>query len=239
MKKIVKAGITNLLLTVSLGAAAAATPKPVNGMVKGVVLNSDPSDRKFASSEGLNTTDSSFHHIDTRYNIALGRLKQQADVLKEYLKANNYNTDFCFLVDMSIPSGKKRFFIYNLRTDMIEESSLVSHGIGSNNKETDEAMQFSNDPSSMQTSLGRYKIGSSYNGKFGLAFKLYGLDKTNDKAYDRTIVLHAHNSIPTTETYPIPISVSLGCPTVAPLFLDTLNNYIKGSKKPILMWIYN
>jgi hypothetical protein len=239
MKKRVKAGITNLLLTVSLGTASAASPQPINEMVKGVMLNSDPADRRMPSAAGIKTGDSSFHHIDTRYKAAVGRLKQQADDLKEYLKTNNYNTAYCFLVDMSIPSGKKRFFVYNLSTDMIEESSLVSHGIGSNNKETDEAMQFSNAPSSMQTSLGKYKIGTSYNGNFGLAFKLYGLDKTNDKAYERTIVLHAHSSIPTTETYPIPISVSLGCPTVAPSFLGTLSNYIKESKKPILMWIYN
>jgi hypothetical protein len=71
-----------------------------------------------------------------------------------------------------------------------------------------------------------------------VSFKLFGLDKTNDKAYERAIVLHAHHSIPATETYPYEISVSLGCPTVAPSFLGTLNDYISKSGKPILMWIY-
>jgi len=235
MKKTVKAGITNMLLTMSLATASAVTPIPGNGIAKSPLL------KNAAVTPVLNSTpaDSSINHIDTRYQAALVRAKQQADILKAELKSNNYNADYCFLVDMSLPSGKNRFFVYNLKTDQIEISSLVSHGLGSNNKETDEATRFSNDPSSLQTSLGRYRVGSSYVGKFGLAFKLFGLDKTNDRAFDRAIVLHAHNSIPTTETYPIPISVSLGCPTVSPSFLEILNGYIKGSKKPIMMLIYS
>ena len=230
MKKIIKAGIAGLLMISSVNAKSAALPKSIHAYGKKPKLSSFP-DGEFA--------DSSFKHIETRYNAALGRLKQQADALKEYLKVNNYNTDYCFLVDMSLPSGKKRFFVYNLKNDMIEQSSLVSHGLGSNDKETDEATRFSNDPSSLQTSLGRYKVGASYTGNFGLAFKLYGLDKTNDRAYEREIVLHAHSSIPANETYPIPISVSFGCPSVAPSFLETLTNYIKNSKKPVIMWVYN
>lgn len=230
MKQIIKAGITGLLIFSSVNAKSAALPKSIHTYGKKPKFSALPK-REFA--------DSSFKHIDTRYHAAIDRLKQQADALKEYLKVNNYNTDYCFLVDMSLPSGKKRFFVYNLRTDQIEQSSLVSHGLGSNDKETDEATRFSNDPSSLQTSLGRYKVGTSYSGNFGLAFKLYGLDKTNNKAFERDIVLHAHHSIPANETYPIPISVSFGCPSVAPSFLETLTDYIKNSKKPLIMWVYN
>ena len=183
--------------------------------------------------------DLSFKHIDTRYKAALERLKIQANALKSYLSTNNYNTEYCFLVDMSIPSGKKRFFIYNLKTDEVVESALVTHGIGSKIKGSDENLQFSNDANSLQTSLGRYKIGSSYQGNFGLSYKLYGLDKTNSNAYDRSVVIHAHSSIPTTETYPIAIGESFGCPSVAPSFLNTLTGYIKGSSKPVMMYIYN
>lgn len=183
--------------------------------------------------------DNSFKHIDTRYKAAVARLKQQADALRPYLAANNYNTDYCFLVDMSLPSGKKRFFIYNLKTDEVTESAMVTHGIGSKVNGSDEELRFSNEANSLQTSLGRYRIGSSYNGNFGLSYKLYGLDKTNSNACDRAIVIHGHYSIPTTETYPVPIGESFGCPSVAPSFLTTLTGYIKGSQKPVMMWIYN
>lgn len=235
MKTILKAGITVFLLIISMCMRGADFPQHMNGMANGPLFNYE----SLYALLHAETSDSSFNHIDSRYNIALDKVKQQADALKEYLKANNYNTEYCFLVDMSLPSGKKRFFVYNLRTHMIEKSSLVSHGLGSNDRASDEAVRFSNDPSSLQTSLGRYRIGSSYKGNFGLAFKLYGLDKTNDRAFERAIVLHAHSSIPATETYPIPISVSFGCPSVAPSFLEELNAIIKSSKKPILMWVYN
>ena len=227
MTKKTKAGIRFFFFLVSLGAIGfTAKAKTALHPVK-------------AGKNFNDSTDNSFKHINTRYKAALDRLKLQAEALKPYLLANNYNADYCFLVDMSIPSGKKRFFIYNLKTEEVIQSSLVSHGLGSRINGSDEDLQFSNDPSSLQTSLGKYKVGASYNGNFGLSYKLYGLDNTNSRAFERSIVIHAHSSIPTTETYPMPIGQSFGCPSVAPEFLNTLTRYIKGSQKPVLMWIYN
>ncbi|MGZ8558091.1 MAG: murein L,D-transpeptidase catalytic domain-containing protein [Chitinophagaceae bacterium] len=48
------------------------------------------------------------------------------------------------------------------------------------------------------TSLGKYIVDNSYIKRFGLAYKLYGLDKTNDKAFQRFVVLHAHECVPET-----------------------------------------
>jgi hypothetical protein len=225
MQKITRASLFLILLLVSFAAASAF---PGYDLVP--VISS-------RSIELASDKDSSLY-IDTKYKSSLDRLPQQAEMLEAFLKANNYNTEFCFLVDMSIPSGKKRFFVYNLSTGSIEQSAMVTHGIGSNRKDSDE-LQFSNEPSSLQTSLGKYKIGASYKGHYGLAYKLFGLDKTNSRAFERGIVLHSFYDVPTTETYPLPIGESFGCPTVAPAFLDTLANYINGSKKPILLWIYN
>ncbi len=180
-----------------------------------------------------------FVRIETKYKAAVGRLKQQATSLQEYIKTNNYNAEYVFLIDMSIPSGKNRFFVYNLKKDAVEKSSLVTHGVGSNRYENDDPLEFSNEPESKKTSEGRYKIGKSYFGKFGLAYKLHGLDATNSKAYERDIVLHSHARVPEKECFPEYIIVSAGCPTVSPAFLSTLDKYIKASSKPILLWVYN
>ncbi len=179
------------------------------------------------------------NNIDVRYKAALDRLKQQAASLEKYISQNNYNAEYIFLVDMSLPSGKNRFFVYNLKKGTAEHAALVTHGVGSNKYDTDEPLQFSNMPYSFKTSVGKYKIGNAYHGRFGLAYKLYGLDSTNDKAYERAIVLHGHKQIPDTETFPGFIIVSAGCPTVSPAFLGILNKYITAAKKPILLWIYN
>lgn len=170
-----------------------------------------------------------------------GRLKRQADKIREYAESNDFSMEYCFLVDMSIPSGKNRFFVYNMRKDSLEFSALVSHGFGSTIKDgtgTDNLV-FSNMPYSFKTSLGKYKVGKPYKGQYGLSYKLYGLDTTNNRALERAIVLHADEHVPVAETYPAKIYQSAGCPTVSPNFLTILGSFIKSSKKPILMWIYD
>lgn len=187
----------------------------------------------------LTKADSTSDPVDSRYKMAIDRLKQQASSLRAYAKANNYNADLAFLVDMSVPSGKKRFFIYDLKADTLVSASLVAHGFGSYKEASGDQLVFSNMPYSFKTSVGRYKIGSSYTGTYGLAYKLFGLDSTNNRAYERAIVLHADTNIPETETYPRRIFQSAGCPAVAPAFLPVIGNYVRSSKKPMLMWIYS
>jgi len=164
------------------------------------------------------------------------RLKQKAISIKDFARDNNYNETRCFLVDMRIASGLKRFFIYNSKKDSIEAAGLVTHGSGSDKGTGD--LSFSNTPNSNATSVGRYRIGKPYYGKFGLAYKLYGLDETNSKAFDRFVVLHSHSCVPNDEVAPSPICESWGCPTVAPAFLSVLKKYIDNSGKPMLLWIY-
>ncbi|MFN8252548.1 MAG: murein L,D-transpeptidase catalytic domain family protein [Ferruginibacter sp.] len=163
------------------------------------------------------------------------RVKMHATALGAYAKAKGCNTDYCFLVDMKLSSGKKRFFVYNLMKDSVEISGLVTHGSGKTN--TSE-IQFSNTEGSLCSSLGKYKIGNSYTGKFGLAYKLYGLDATNSNAASRYVVLHSHACVPIGETDPFPICESWGCPTVAPAFLSELAKYIDKPGKPVLLSIY-
>ncbi|RYE22741.1 MAG: hypothetical protein EOP51_12505 [Sphingobacteriales bacterium] len=172
--------------------------------------------------------------VTEKYKLPLEKLGNVSSQLKSYAAKNNYNNTIAFLIDMAEPSGRKRFFVYNMQKDSIELAGLVTHGYGSNK----EGIEFSNVPGSFCTSLGKYKIGNAYNGRFGLAFKLHGLDKTNDKAFERFVVLHAHSCVPVDEIAPLPICESQGCPTVAPAFLQELKKYIEASDKPILLHIY-
>lgn len=234
--------LLNVLFTIS----STALQQKDEILVEGILP--DTSDSNHAQHDDQNTLikdingktehDTSFNLINKRYKAAFDRLKPLAASIKQYAKINNFSSDYVFLVDMSLPSGKNRFFVYNLKLDSLECSSLVAHGFGSTIKNSEDELIFSNNDYSFKTSLGRYKIGNSYNGTYGLAYKLYGLDSTNSKAYERAIVLHADVHVPKAETYPYKIFQSAGCPTVAPSFLPILGKYIKTSKKPILMWIY-
>ena len=182
--------------------------------------------------------DTSFKQIDTRIKLSKIRLKEHADSVKRYDTLNGFNTQICFLIDMSIPSGKNRFFVYNLKNNNIEISGLVSHGTGSEMYNFYDSLKFSNELNSYATSIGKYRIGKSYIGGYGLSYRLYGLDATNSNALIRDVVLHSHFYVPDIEVYPRHIFLSSGCPTVSPALLKKLSKYIRASNKPILLWIY-
>jgi hypothetical protein len=163
------------------------------------------------------------------------KLKEKAGIAKSFVLRKEYNNKVCFFIDMSLPSGKPRFFIYDLAEDSLVNLGLVAHG--NCFEYWLEGRRYSNVVGSGCTSLGKYKIGIPYTGKFGYSYKLHGLDSTNSKAFERTVVLHAHSCIPETETTD-EICQSNGCPTVSPVFLQQLKNIINTSKKPVLLWIY-
>ncbi|MEP7142769.1 MAG: murein L,D-transpeptidase catalytic domain-containing protein [Ferruginibacter sp.] len=164
-------------------------------------------------------------------------LEKYADQIKAYTLKNNFNTRYCFMIDMKMASGSKRFFIYDLQNDSVLQSGLVTHGSGRNN--LNDSAVFSNEPGSNCTSLGKYKIGKPYYGAFGVAYKLYGLDKTNNNVFNRFVVLHAHPCVPDNEIAPRYICRSWGCPTISPLFLNQLRIYLDKPGKPILLWIFD
>ena len=112
----------------------------------------------------------------------------------------------------------------------------MAHGSGSETKKKNR-LQFSNTDNSHATSLGSYTVGSSYNGKFGKAYKLYGLDSSNSNAYARNIVLHQYDSVPYDEQVD-PICLSEGCPMVNAEFYKRLQSLIDSSKKPVILHIY-
>ncbi len=167
---------------------------------------------------------------------ALQRLKAKAKQAKDYVYKEGYDISYCFLIDMRLPSGKNRFFVYNLLKDSLEKEGLVAHGKGSENGADD--LLFSNRLNSKCTSLGKYKMGQPYTGSFGLSYKMTGLEKTNNNASSRLVVLHSYYGVPNEEVFPNQLCFSEGCPMVAPEFLEQLKAYMDDAQEPILMWIY-
>lgn len=172
---------------------------------------------------------------DSRNKTEL-RLEQYAAGLKVYTAKKHFNTRYCFLIDMQLPSGSRRFFVYDLQKDLVLHAGLVTHGSG---LVSTDSIVFSNSSGSNCSSLGRYRIGKPYHGKFGLAYKLYGLDPSNSNAFNRFVVLHSHACVPDDEVAPLFICKSWGCPTVSPAFLNTLKTYIDRSAEPVLLSIYH
>jgi len=162
-------------------------------------------------------------------------LRQKAAEAKLFTQRKGYNENICFLIDMNLASGQNRFFIYDLEKDSVRAQGLVAHG--NCFEYWLEGRRYSNVVGSGCTSLGKYKIGASYTGKWGYSYRLHGLDSTNNNAFERTVVLHSHSCVPNDETTD-EICQSNGCPTVAPSFLKQLKTIINNSAKPVLLWIY-
>jgi hypothetical protein len=92
------------------------------------------------------------------------------------------------IIDFSLPSTEKRLWVLDLTRGRVLFNELVAHG-----QQTGEnlAHAFSNEPGSLQSSLGVFLTGATYIGKHGLSLKLRGMEQgINDRAEERAIVVH-------------------------------------------------
>jgi hypothetical protein len=96
--------------------------------------------------------------------------------------------DLLALVDYSLPSTERRFWVLDLEQPRILFRELVAHGRGSGENL---ATSFSNTPQSRKSSLGLFVTGDEYSGGHGLSLRLRGLEPgVNDAAFAREIVIH-------------------------------------------------
>ena len=178
----------------------------------------------------------SITNSNTKYSDK-DKLENEVNQVKKHInKSFIYNKEIGFFIDMGISSGKNRFFVYNFKKDQIVDKGLVAHGSGSETKIRG-MLKFSNIENSLSTSLGKYSVGKSYNGKFGKAYKLYGLDETNSNAYARNIVLHKYYDVPYEEQLD-DICNSLGCPMVNEKFFNRIEKILDNSHQKIILDIY-
>ena len=165
------------------------------------------------------------------------KLENQINEVKRFANSDSkYNKEIGFFIDMRIASGKNRFFIYDLKNNKLINKGLVGHGSGSETGIRGK-LKFSNIDNSLCTSLGKYSIGYSYQGTFGKAYKLYGLEKTNSNAFERNVVLHKYSKVPF-EEQETDICNSYGCPMVNERFFGEIEKIIDTSKKKIILTIY-
>jgi hypothetical protein len=228
MKKVI--GPALLLFILSIISCTAADKNKSNE-------SSSAKDKKiaFARSRKISKTSGIKNHSNEHVHKTAA-LASRANEIDNYATDKGYSTKYCFLIDMSIPSGLNRFFVYDLENNSVAYSGLVAHGCC--NETFISHPKFSNSPESGCSSLGKYKVGAFYMGKYGKSYRLYGLDKSNSNALSRGVVIHGYDCVPDKEIYPMVLCNSLGCPMVSYTFFDRLSRIIERSDKPIVLWIY-
>lgn len=135
------------------------------------------------------------------------------NVLKHRGKLSNDN--ILSIADMSLPSGKKRFFVIDIKNYKLLFVTYVAHG---KNTGLDKSLYFSNEPESNKTSVGFYLTSTTYNGKHGYSLRLEGQEiGFNSNALERDIVVHSADyvgeSVVRSQGY---VGRSLGCPALSP-----------------------
>lgn len=131
------------------------------------------------------------------------------------------------IIDYSLPSNKKRLWIFDLQQKTLLFHTYVSHGIKSGVTNT---AFFSNQVNSKATSLGVYTAEKAYYGRHGLSLKLHGKERHhNDRAYQRAIVMHGawYMDERFIKKYGRP-GRSWGCPAIPLNFVKPIINTIKG-----------
>ena len=159
-----------------------------------------------------------------------------------FCKENNYNESYYFLVDLSVHSGKNRFFIYDFATKKVLDKNLVTHGSCDQFEENPDKwkkVKFDNRVDSHGSMKGKYKIGSRDYSSWGINVKywLHGLESSNRNAEKRVVVLHSWNAVKNQEIYPRYSPLSWGCPAVSDAFMEKLDKRLLQSEKSVLLWI--
>jgi len=134
------------------------------------------------------------------------------------------NSRYLTIIDMSMHSSAKRYFLFDLATGKVEKHN-VSHGEGSDPDRDGWATKFSNTPDSHMSSLGFYVTLGTYQGSNGYSMKLRGLQSTNDNAEKRFVVVHPAKYVSDSQNK---AGLSWGCPAIDPKVSKSVINKIKG-----------
>lgn len=100
------------------------------------------------------------------------------------------NKDYMIIFDIAQHSGKRRFFLINLKTGGVT-SLHTAHGIGSDSDHDGVATSFGNVSGSKKSSLGFMLTAEEYVGKHGGSMRLDGQESRNSKVRSRAIVVHS------------------------------------------------
>lgn len=136
------------------------------------------------------------------------------------------NDKILSIIDFSIPSGRKRLFVIDVKNYKLLFVAYVAHG---KNTGLDKALYFSNEHESNKSSVGFYTTLATYSGTHGYSMRLHGQEiGFNNNALERDIVVHSANyvdeSVVKSQGY---IGRSLGCPALSPDIYKQVINKIK------------
>ncbi|AXQ28660.1 hypothetical protein D0B54_08185 [Solimonas sp. K1W22B-7] len=130
------------------------------------------------------------------------------------------------LIDYSLPSTRRRLWVFDLEKRKLLFRELVAHG---RNSGDNLANRFSNDQDSLTSSLGPFRTLEAYDGRNGYSLRMAGLEPgVNDRAYERALVIHGAQYVNARLAGKQGrLGRSWGCPAVRPAVAQKLIDALK------------
>ncbi len=163
------------------------------------------------------------------------QFRRRAAELKVFCTANGYNSRIALLWDLSLHSGRRRFVVWNYAENRVERAFVASHGSGKECSLRYSAYATtSNVADSHLSSVGRALVAERYVGRYGVAYRLDGLDESNSAMRERCIVLHGWKHTTSFPIWPMPTIGSWGCPVLSRRSMAILDEIIRDEKNVVL-----
>ena len=163
------------------------------------------------------------------------RVGERAEELLEFCRKEGYNTHIALFVDLSRHSGRRRFVAWDFERNVPIFTCPVSHGSGAKESHVRSTYaRLSNEDGSHLSSEGRALVAERYEGRYGVAYRLDGLDDTNSNLRSRCVVLHSWKFTTSFPIWPFATVGSFGCPVLSPRMMQKLDTLLNAEKGVIL-----
>jgi hypothetical protein len=163
------------------------------------------------------------------------RVASRAEGLREFCHKEGYNTSVALFVDLSRHSGWCRFVAWDMERNVPIFMCPVSHGSGSKVSHIRSAYaRLSNEDGSHLSSLGRALVAERYEGRYGIAYRLDGLDATNSNLRSRYVVLHGWEHTTSFPIFPFATVGSFGCPVLSCKMMRRVDELLQQHDRVIL-----
>lgn len=163
------------------------------------------------------------------------RVTKRANELLAFCKREGYNTSIALFVDLARHSGRNRFVVWDFEHKRAILIAPVSHGSGSPKSHQRSAYaKLSNEDGSHLSSVGRAVVAERYEGRYGIAYRLDGLEDSNSNLRPRCVVLHGWEHTTSFPIYPIPTVGSFGCPVLSTKMMARVDEILKNESNVII-----
>ena len=162
----------------------------------------------------------------------------RAAELYAFCQERGFNIRVALLMDLGRHSGRRRFVVWDFQQGRALHSFPASHGSGSALSHVRSAYaKCSNEDGSHLSSVGKCLIAERYEGRYGVAYRLDGLEESNSALRERCVVLHGWRYTTSFPIYPLPTVGSWGCPVLSRRAMRKVDEILQREER-VALWLY-